>query len=283
MTVRSLNSLSELKQIIADYKRSGETIGFVPTMGALHSGHLSLMQRSKQEQKRTVVSIFVNPLQFGPNEDFEKYPRSFEADRDLCASVGVDLIFSCTPQEMYPVGYSTYVEVEHLARHLCGASRPGHFRGVTTIVCKLFHLVEPQVAYFGKKDAQQCLILQKMVTDLNMNLSLVFCDTVRESDGLAKSSRNRYLSSNEREQAICLIQALNRAEALIQMGERNVLRLKAEMEQQIALFSLARIDYIEIVSQHSLQPISMLEKNSLIALAVFLGSTRLIDNLWIQI
>ncbi|MEK7487080.1 MAG: pantoate--beta-alanine ligase [Planctomycetota bacterium] len=281
MTLRVIQSLSELKAVVQGYRRDGETIGFVPTMGALHEGHFSLIQRSKKEQKRTLVSIFVNPLQFGPNEDFEKYPRTFEADRKLCEQGGADIVLSCSKNEMYPAGYQTYVNVEILTQHLCGASRPGHFRGVTTVVCKLFNLVEPDFAYFGKKDAQQCLILQKMVHDLNMNLRLVFCETLRESDGLALSSRNRYLNSSERKQAICLKKALDEAQNKIKQGEFRSTFLKEGMESVIRAYPLAKIDYISFVDQAQIQPLEILKGDCLIALAVFLGNTRLIDNLWI--
>lgn len=282
-TPRLIQNLPELKEIVKSYRLAQESIGFVPTMGALHQGHLSLIQRSKQEQKRTIVSIFVNPLQFGPNEDFEKYPRTLDADTLLCEQGGADLIFHCSKQAMYPEGYQTYVQVETLTQHLCGASRPGHFRGVTTVVCKLFNLVEPDVAYFGKKDAQQCLILQKMVRDLNMNLRLVFCETVREADGLALSSRNRYLTPEERKQAICLKKALDHAQTKIKQGELRTSVLQEEMEAIVRQYPLARIDYIAMVDQNQIQPITLLQGACLIAMAIFVGTTRLIDNLWINI
>jgi pantoate--beta-alanine ligase len=274
-------SLHDFKKRLQAYRNAGERIGFVPTMGALHQGHLTLAQESKREQDRTVMSIFVNPLQFGPGEDLDKYPRRLEQDYALCQQAGVDLLWTGELEEMYPKGYQTYVDVEQLTRTLCGSRRPGHFRGVTTVVCKLFHLVQPTCAYFGKKDAQQCLVIRKMVQDLNMDLQLKFVETVREPDGLALSSRNQYLGEEERRQAIALKRALDAALRSIQQGERESAKIREIMKAEIDHYPLAKIDYIQIVDQESLQLVDHLHGSVLIALAVFFGSTRLIDNLWI--
>ncbi|MGQ9801162.1 MAG: pantoate--beta-alanine ligase [Candidatus Saccharicenans sp.] len=274
-----ISTVAELGEKIKAWKKKGQKIGFVPTMGYLHQGHLSLVRESKKRSDVTVVSIFVNPKQFGPTEDYKVYPRDLERDRALLEGEGVDLIF-CPPVEvMYPEGYKTYVEVEDLQDKLCGKSRPGHFRGVCTVVLKLFNLVQPDEAYFGWKDAQQVIILQKMVEDLNLPVKIVPLPLVRDHDGLALSSRNTYLSPEERQAALVLKKSLDLAEKLIAEGEREAGRIRQKMIELISAEPLARIDYVEIVDLKTLEPLSTIGDRALIALAVFIGRTRLIDNL----
>ena len=251
-------------------------------MGYLHEGHLSLMRRARPQCDILVVSIFVNPTQFGPNEDFERYPRDFERDERLCREVGVDVVFYPTADAMYPRPYLTYVHVEKLSETMCGASRPGHFRGVTTVVTKLFNIVQPHIAVFGQKDYQQSLIIRQMVRDLNFDVEIDVAPIVREADGLAMSSRNKYLSPEERQQALVLYRSLTRAEELIREGERNVDTLLQAMKTVISEAPDARIDYIAIVDAETLEPLSTVRHNTVIALAVYIGTTRLIDNTWIR-
>jgi pantoate--beta-alanine ligase len=272
-----------LKEALIREKAEKHTIGFVPTMGFFHEGHLSLMKEAKTKTDVVVVSIFVNPTQFGPNEDFEAYPRDLERDLDLCGSVGVDYVFAPDVKEMYPDGYATYVSVEsQMTAKLCGASRPGHFKGVTSVVNKLFNIVTPDFAFFGQKDAQQVAVLEKMVRDLNMNLKIVACPIVREADGLAMSSRNVYLSPSERKDALVLSQSLELAYKMIQNGEKNADRIIEAMKKNIESVESAAIDYVEIVDLESLEKLSMLNNRYLIALAVRIGKTRLIDNMRIE-
>lgn len=260
-------------------RQAGKTVGFVPTMGALHDGHYSLVQAARHDCDFVVVSIFVNPTQFGPGEDLDKYPRTFQDDCDGCQENGTDLIFAPNPQIMYPDQTLVWVTVDKLADTLCGGSRPGHFRGVTTIVTKLFNIVQPDIAYFGQKDAQQVSVLEKMVEQLNIPVSVKRCPIVRESDGLAMSSRNRYLSPEERQQAICLKEALDAAAQLFSSGCQNSVELISEMSQVIRQYPLARIDYISIVDNQMLCPVETIQSPALLALAVFFGKTRLIDNM----
>lgn len=281
--MKLVNKISDLKIIIKSNKSMGKTIGFVPTMGYLHEGHLSLARRSVQENDFTVMSIFVNPTQFGPNEDFERYPRDLERDLAMAESVGVDVVFAPSVEEMYPDGYKTYVNVEDITGVLCGRSRPGHFRGVTTVVNKLFNIVEPDKAYFGQKDAQQVVVVKKMVRDLNMNLEVVACPIVREPDGLAMSSRNTYLSSEERKAALILSKSLFEAEELIKQGERSGKKIAEYIEGRIKTEKLAEIDYVEVVSADSLEKLEELKGNVLIALVVKFGKTRLIDNVIVEV
>ncbi len=281
--MKLVNKISDLKIIIKSNKSMGKTIGFVPTMGYLHEGHLSLAKRSVQENDFTVMSIFVNPTQFGPNEDFERYPRDLERDLALAESVGVDIVFAPSVEEMYPEGYKTYVNVEDITGVLCGRSRPGHFRGVTTVVNKLFNIVEPDKAYFGQKDAQQVVVVKKMVKDLNMNLEVIACPIVREPDGLAMSSRNTYLSSEERKAALILSKSLFEAEELIKQGERSGKKIAEYIEGRIKTEKLAEIDYVEVVSADSLEKLEELKGSVLIALAVKFGKTRLIDNIIVEV
>jgi pantoate--beta-alanine ligase len=255
-------------------------LGFVPTMGFLHEGHLSLVRRARFENNRVVVSIFVNPTQFGPNEDFQRYPRDLKRDLGLLETVQVDAVFTPETHEMYPVEASTIVEVEALSGILEGASRPGHFRGVATVVCKLFHLVQPHRAYFGEKDYQQLQVIRRMAHDLRMPIEVVGCPTVREPDGLAMSSRNVYLSPPERRAAVALSQALSQAGRLFRDGVREVSRLQAEVQNLLDKEPLIRIDYVAIVHPHTLQPVATLtSEGAVICLAVWIGRTRLIDNL----
>ena len=257
----------------------------VPTMGALHAGHAALLDRARRlagPRGFVVVSIFVNPTQFGPKEDFARYPRPFAADRALCAAHGADLIFHPTPEAMYPEGYSTYVDEEAVSLPLCGGSRPGHFRGVCTVVLKLLHIVAPEKAVFGLKDFQQCAVIRRMVRDLDVPVRIVPVPTVRESDGLALSSRNRYLTPEERAQAPVLRRALLAARAAFLSGEKSASKLRALILKTIATAPLARVDYVEIADADTLQPVTMAGRNNVLALAVFFGRTRLIDNLLLR-
>jgi len=259
-------------------RKAGTTIGFVPTMGYLHEGHLSLVQMAKQRSDVVVLSIFVNPTQFGPNEDFERYPRDFKKDENLAEQAGVNILFYPSTSEMYPHHYLTHVNVERITEGLCGASRPGHFRGVATICAKLFHAVKPHFAVFGQKDAQQVATIRQMVRDLNFDMEIVVAPTVREKDGLAMSSRNVYLSPEERQDALALHQSLELAEGLIRKGEKNSQTVVQAMRKIIENKKQTRIDYISVVNPDSLEPLPTVGEKALIALAVFVGKTRLIDN-----
>lgn len=259
-------------------KSSRHRIGFVPTMGCLHAGHLSLVKLARERSDRVVVSIFVNPKQFLPGEDLSRYPRPLEQDLELCREAGVDAVFLPDEGRFYSPEHSVYVEETALSKGLCGTSRPGHFRGVTTVVAKLFNCVLPDVAVFGMKDAQQARIIQKMVQDLDFPVEIMLGPIVRESDGLAMSSRNRYLSPTERHEALCLSRALQAARQAVERGERSWDRIRSIMESSITAAPSARIDYIECVDYDSFQPVSRLAKTVLIALAVRVGTTRLIDN-----
>jgi pantoate--beta-alanine ligase len=251
--------------------------GFVPTMGALHEGHASLVRRSAAENAQSIVSIFVNPAQFGPNEDLDKYPRTLEADLKLCGAAGASAVFTPDKAMMYPPGFNTWVTVDGLTDKLDGRSRPGHFKGVTTIVTKLFNLVQPARAYFGQKDAQQALVLTRMARELDMPIEVITCPTVREADGLAMSSRNRYLSPADRQRALALWRALSVVKAAFESGERDVARLRAVGTAEL-LTSVDRVDYLEIVDASNLGDVARVEKPALCAVAAFVGGTRLIDN-----
>ncbi len=271
--------VEELRGIISEAKKQGKSIGFVPTMGYLHEGHLSLARRARGENGLVVMSIFVNPLQFGVNEDYEDYPRDLSRDAPMAEAAGVDVLFCPGVADMYPRGYATFVEVEEITAVLCGASRPGHFRGVTTVVAKLFGLVRPDRAYFGQKDAQQLRIIEKMVEDLNMPVEIVPCPTVREPDGLAMSSRNAYLSPREREAALVLNRSLRRAEEAIRAGERDANRIREQVAAMIREEPLAQIDYVSVNDGVTLREIERMGDRVMVALAVRIGMTRLIDNL----
>jgi len=274
--VRSIRLMTEISR---GEKSKGRSIGFVPTMGALHEGHLSLIRSAGKENNFLVVSIFVNPTQFGKNEDFKRYPRVLEKDALLCKRAGVDVIFYPTAKDMYPSEYKTYVEVEDLSQALCGKFRPGHFRGVATVVTKLLNIVSPDWAYFGQKDAQQAVIIRKIVTDLNMSVKVEIMPTLREKDGLALSSRNLYLNQEERKDALGLSQSLKLAKDLIRQGKTDSSAIINSMRKLIRAKKSARIDYIAIVDAQNLKPLKKVSGKSLIALAVWIGKTRLIDNL----
>lgn len=277
--MRQVTTASELRSIIGQARQAGQRIGFVPTMGALHEGHASLIRAARRETDFVVVSIFVNPTQFGPNEDYQRYPRTPQADTQLCLREGVDLIFAPTAEEMYPPGYCTWVEVTGLQDVLCGRSRPGHFRGVATVVLKLFHLVQPDVAYFGQKDAQQARIIRQLVRDLNVPVEIRVCPIVREPDGLAMSSRNAYLSPEQRRQATVLYRALCAAKELVEQGERHAEHVRQHMVRLIEATPGAVLDYAEIVDPETLQPVREIQQPVLAALAVRIGPARLIDNM----
>lgn len=281
--MRVIEYINDLKAVIRSKKREGKTIGFVPTMGYLHEGHISLANVSVSENDFTIMSIFVNPTQFGPREDFAKYPRSMEKDTVMAEKAGVDVIFAPSAAEIYPNGYKTYVNVEEITDTLCGESRPGHFKGVATVVAKLFNIVEPDKAYFGQKDAQQAAVIKRMVRDLNMNVEITTCPIIREKDGLAMSSRNTYLSQGERRAAVILSRSLFEAEALIKSGERSSEKIISNMFGMIAAEKLADIDYIKIVDAQDLSDVSLIDKKVLIALAVKFGNTRLIDNVEVEV
>ncbi|BCW96765.1 MAG: pantoate--beta-alanine ligase [Fimbriimonadales bacterium] len=273
-----LRTIDSVRQWVRAQRAAGRPIHFVPTMGYFHEGHLSLMRRARADGGAVIVSIFVNPLQFGPREDLERYPRDFERDRQMAESVGVEAIFYPEVAEMYPAGYQTEVRVKELSKPLCGRSRPGHFEGVATVVLKLFNIVAPDRAYFGMKDYQQLRIIQQLVRDMNLSIEIVPCPIVREADGLAMSSRNVYLTPEERTAATVLYRSLQWAQAQYAAGERDAAQLRAGVARQIAAEPLARIDYVEVVDAETLQPIERIERPAVAALAVFFGKARLIDN-----
>jgi pantoate--beta-alanine ligase len=272
-------TIEEMRSASRDTRGEGKRFSFVPTMGALHEGHLSLVRDAKAKSDVVAVSIFVNPLQFGPTEDLAKYPRSFERDRELLEKEAVDIVFAPQPEEMYPKGAVTYVTVEGLSEKLCGRSRPGHFRGVATVVAKLFHIVEPDLAFFGQKDAAQATIIRRMVRDLNLPVEIVVCPIVRESDGLAMSSRNAYLNPQERKTALVANRSLTETKNRFDQGERNAIALIAVGKQIVAQEPAARLDYFEIVDPVTLDPMQELTSPALVAVSVFIGNTRLIDNI----
>ncbi len=274
--------VTSLQEMFAERRKLTEPVGFVPTMGYLHEGHLSLVRRAKQECRSVVVSIFVNPTQFGPQEDLARYPRDLERDLRLLAPLEVDLVWTPTVDEMYPPGYQTWVTVEEVTRPLEGAMRPGHFRGVTTIVSKLFNAVQPQRAYFGQKDAQQVVVIRQMTRDLNYPIEIIVCPTVREADGLAMSSRNVYLSPAERQAATVLYRALCTAEQAYRAGERNAERLRAVMRQVLESEPLARVQYVSCADFDTLQELDEVLGKALLSMAVFIGNTRLIDNIVLE-
>jgi pantoate--beta-alanine ligase len=275
-------SIDEMRSASRAARQSGRRLGLVPTMGALHEGHLSLVRAARSSADIVAASIFVNPTQFGPNEDLAKYPRSFERDRDLLQSEGVELLFAPSVEEMYSAGAVTWVTVEELSNKLDGRSRPRHFRGVTTVVSKLFHIVEPDVAFFGQKDAAQVAIIRRMVRDLNLPVHITVCPIVREPDGLAMSSRNAYLDPEQRKEALVLQRSLLVVQQLIEQGESSASNLIVAGRQEFADKPSVRLDYFEIVNPDTLDPIQAIEDHALIAVAAYVGSTRLIDNLLIR-
>ena len=277
-----VKTIEEVRAQVKAWRAEGLTVGLGPTMGYLHEGHQSLIARSVAENDRTVVSDFVNPIQFGPTEDLATYPRDIERDAALCESTGANLIFHPEADEMYAPDFCTYVDMDHLTKGLCGKTRPIHFRGVCTVVSKLFHIVQPDRAYFGQKDAQQLAVIRRMVRDLNMPLTIVGCPIIREEDGLAKSSRNTYLSAEERKAALCLSRGLNKGKAAVEAGETDAEKVKAIITAEIEAEPLSRIDYVEIVDWNNLEPVSSTEGSILAAVAVYIGKTRLIDNFIIE-
>ena len=279
-----IRRVKQMQEICLRLKREGKTIGLVPTMGYLHAGHLSLAQRARKENDIVVMSNFVNPLQFGPKEDFATYPRDLERDNKLAADVGVDYVFAPPEEEMYPENYSTYVEVTgEVTEKMCGISRPGHFKGVTTVVCKLFLITQADRAYFGQKDAQQAIVIRKMVQDLNLPLEIVTCPIIREEDGLALSSRNTYLSPEERVLALALPRALRAGLQLIQEGERDPNRVKEKILQILESSPGIRVDYVEVVDGDTLSEMVELKGHVLLAAAVYVGKARLIDNIDLEV
>ncbi len=283
--MKLIKATAEIKKDMKKHRFRGRSIGFVPTMGTLHQGHLSLVEQSKKENNITVVSIFVNPTQFAPGEDFAAYPRDFETDKKALRELGVDILFLPGGREIYPDGYSTYVEVEKPGQVLCGRTRPTHFRGVTTVVLKLFNIVTPDNAYFGRKDAQQAVIIKKMVKDLDLDVTIRTLPIVRAADGLALSSRNTYLSRDEREAALALSRGLRKAEQFVGDGLRKAADIKQIIEKELETGELIKIDYIEVVSLTTLEPFDAGNKdaeidvnNTLTAAAIWVGKTRLIDN-----
>jgi len=274
-----ITSIEDIKQRIKTFKGNQLSIGFIPTMGALHEGHLSLVRQAKEENDKVIVSIFVNPLQFGIHEDFTQYPRTFDNDCKLLSKEDVDIVFNPRTSEMYPDGFYTSVVLEHLEDKLCGKSRPGHFRGVATIVLKLFNLINPDIAYFGQKDFQQTVVIKRVVADLNLDVNIKVLPTVRDKEGLALSSRNGYLSETEKNDALCLYKALIRAQTMANAGAKNAKEVTAEMEKIINNCKSAKIDYISIVNPETLETVSEVRRGNVAALAVRIGKTRLIDNI----
>lgn len=275
--MKIVSTIEEVRAQVKEWKKEGQSIGFVPTMGYLHEGHMSLIDAAGENDK-IVVSIFVNPMQFGPTEDLASYPRDLEHDAKLCEEHGVDLIFHPTPEEMYGDQFCSYVDMDVLTKELCGLSRPVHFRGVCTVVTKLFNIVTPDRAYFGQKDAQQLAVIKRMVKDLNMPLTITGCPIIREADGLAKSSRNTYLSIEEREAALVLSRSIFLGKEMVEKGERDCKKILAAMTAEIEKEPLAKIDYVKIVDLDTMQQVEKIDRGILAAIAVYIGKTRLIDN-----
>lgn len=276
--IKVVSTVDETRAQVKEWRKQGLTVGLVPTMGYLHEGHQSLIKKAVEENDRVVVSVFVNPIQFAPNEDLETYPRDLEADTRLCDSTGADLIFHPTPEEMYPEGFSTHIQMDNLTKELCGKTRPTHFGGVCTVVGKLFNIVQPDKAYFGQKDAQQLAIIKRMVRDLNFDIEIVGCPIIREPDGLAKSSRNTYLNADERKAALILSKSIELGKQLVAEGERDAQTIIKAMTDKINTESLARIDYVNVVDALNIEPLDTLKGEVLVAIAVYIGKTRLIDN-----
>ena len=279
--IKIVKTVADVRELVKAQKRVGKSVGLVPTMGYLHEGHKSLIDRAVKENDFVVVSDFVNPTQFGPNEDFESYPRDIMKDAELCEKAGADVIFNPEPEEMYQ-NQLTGVTMSEITKHLCGASRPTHFNGVCQVVAKLFNIVTPDRAYFGEKDAQQLMVIKKMVTDLNFDIEIVGCPIIREDDGLAKSSRNTYLNAEERQAALCLSRSLKKARKLIEDGETNADVIRKAIREEIEKEPLSRIDYVEVVDLNTLAPTDKISRGILTAIAVYIGKTRLIDNFIIE-
>ena len=270
-------TVEETRKQIKQWKKEGKTIGLVPTMGFLHEGHASLIRKCREQNDIVVVSDFVNPTQFGPNEDLEAYPRDFERDSKLCESLGADLIFAPSPEDMYHDPHA-YVSIDTLSDTLCGQTRPIHFKGVCTVVSKLFNIVAPDRAYFGQKDAQQLAVIKRMVKDLNVDTEIIGCPIIREEDGLAKSSRNTYLSEDERQAALVLSRSLKIGKQLVEDGEKSAKAIKDAITAEINKEPLARIDYVDVVDFETITPVDEIKGTTLVAIAVYIGKTRLIDN-----
>ena len=279
--MKIVKTIDEVREQVKAWKAEGLRVGLVPTMGFLHEGHQSLIIKAVEENDRVVVSDFVNPTQFGPKEDLASYPRDIERDAKLCEEAGADLIFHPEPEEMYAPDYCTFVDMDGLTKGLCGKTRPTHFRGVCSVVAKLFNIVAPDSAYFGQKDAQQLAVIRRMVRDLNFDIRIVACPIIREEDGLAKSSRNTYLNAEERAAAVVLSRALNKGKALIESGEQSAAKVKDVIMEELCKEPLAKVDYVEVVDADSIEAIKELNGNVLVAIAVYIGKTRLIDNIMI--
>ena len=279
--MKIVKTIKEVRAEVKQWKKEGLSVGLVPTMGFLHEGHKSLMERAVKENDRVVVSDFVNPTQFGPNEDLASYPRDLDRDAKLCESAGVTLLFNPEPEEMYYENKTTSVHMEGLTKELCGKSRPIHFDGVCSVVSKLFNIVTPDRAYFGQKDAQQLAVIKRMVRDLNFDIEIVGCPIIREADGLAKSSRNTYLSETERKAAVILSQSLQVGKELIAQGETDAVKIKNAIVKKIETEPLAKIDYVEVEDAENIVPVEKIDNNTLIAMAVYIGKTRLIDNMMV--
>ena len=281
--VKVVHTIKEVREYVGQWRKDGLSVGVVPTMGYLHEGHQSLIAKSVSENEKTVVSIFVNPMQFGPTEDLDSYPRDLEADTRLCEKTGADLIFNPEPEEMYTEGFCSYVDMNGPTALLCGKSRPTHFRGVCTVVSKLFNIVLPDKAYFGQKDAQQLAVIKRMVTDLNIPVEIVGCPIIREEDGLAKSSRNTYLNPQERQAALILSKTIFMGKKMVEDGLKNVDELVNAMKKNIETEELARIDYVEVVDFNTITKLDEIKGDVLVAMAVYIGKTRLIDNFIIEV
>lgn len=280
--INIVHTINEVRQQVKEWRQQGLTIGFVPTMGYLHEGHQSLIQKAVEQNDKVVVSIFVNPMQFAPTEDLESYPRDLQADAVLCEKTGADLIFNPEPEEMYTNGFCSFVDMNGPTAKLCGKSRPIHFRGVCTVVSKLFNIVTPDRAYFGQKDAQQLAVIKRMVMDLNIPIEIIGCPIIREADGLAKSSRNTYLSEEERQAALILSKTVFMGQQLVENGLTDANELKERMKKNIETEPLARIDYVEVVDFNDISIRDTISDNTLIAMAVYIGKTRLIDNFIVE-
>lgn len=276
--MKIVHTVEEVRTQVKEWRKAGLSVGLVPTMGYLHEGHKSLIDRAVKENDKVVVSVFVNPMQFGPTEDLASYPRDLQRDAALCEDAGAALIFNPEPENMYSEDFSSFIDMNTLTKGLCGKTRPIHFRGVCTVVGKLFNIVQPDKAYFGQKDAQQLAVIRHMVNDLNFNLEIVGCPIIREEDGLAKSSRNTYLNAEERQAALILSKSLERGRELIEAGEKDTAVIKKAITEMIETEPLAKIDYVEIVDWNTLEPVDTIESPVLNAIAVYIGKTRLIDN-----
>lgn len=281
--IKVVHTIKEVRETVKEWRKEGLSVGFVPTMGFLHEGHKSLIDKAVEQNDRVVVSVFVNPMQFGPTEDLDKYPRDLAADTRLCEAAGANLIFNPEPSEMYDKGFCSFVDMNGPTAELCGKSRPTHFRGVCTVVNKLFNIVQPDRSYFGQKDAQQLSVIRRMVKDLNIPVEVVPCPIIREADGLAKSSRNTYLNPEERQAALILSRAIKVGQHCVELGERDTHKVVEAMKALIETEPLARIDYVEAVDLDSVQKVDKVEGEVLFAMAVYVGKTRLIDNFIVNI